>query len=177
MVGSGNVSLSYRLGFPLSVLQRATFNLTTAQSVSLLFVNRCNAVPFYLTHLRRLWFLIYGKCMRVLVLWSVPHENMCRIAIVDIYGMTSFNTRVLKQMLHAKEEQEAALNVPCTKWTLLAVNCVYTTHLSESVQERETRKKLLNLWVARKRKTHSKLHFQGKEFCKIPQRFNVVDKI
>jgi molybdopterin-guanine dinucleotide biosynthesis protein A len=62
---------------------------------------------------------------------------MCRIAIVDVYGMMSFNSRVLKQMLHAKEEQEAALNVPCTKRTLSAVNCVYTTHLSESVQERD----------------------------------------
>ena len=75
-------------------------------------------------------------------------------------------------MLHSKEKQEAALNVPCTEWTLLAVNCVYKIHLSERVQERE-QKEVIG-FMGHKRKTHSKLHFQVKEFCKISQRFRVV---
>jgi len=98
---------------------------------------------------------------------------MCRIATVDIYGMTSFNSTFLKEILHYKGKQEAALNAPFIEETLSAVNCVYKSHLSESVLERD-QKEVIG-FMGYKRKTHSKLHFQVKEFCKISQRFRVVD--
>lgn len=57
-----------------------------------------------------LWKVYASSCIVV----CTTREHW-RNATLDIYGMTSCNSTFLKEMLHSKEKQEAALNVPCTE--------------------------------------------------------------